>query len=210
MGKPRRPRGSRPAGEPNPPLDAAAATLSETHAEQPAVETAAPPAASAAEEPAPVIEAAGIDESSQEPSSEPTLEAAAPVAEEAPAPEETPVPEEALVTAEDGAATNIVSLPALIEAPVAAATLEMGRAAAQHRFLFAPDRLDIVEIGSTIARYMRGESEAAFAHLRALSGARTPADLIRLQVEEVQRAADASLSCWVTVIGKASRVVAFR
>ena len=26
----------------------------------------------------------------------------------------------------------------------------------------------------------------------------------------VQRAADASLSCWVTVIGKASRVVAFR
>ncbi len=242
MGKLRRPRGSRPAGEPNPRPDAEVATLSDMHAERPAVETAAPPAAGAAEESAPVIEAAGIDETSpdlsQAPSSEPSLAAAAPapeeaseeapvveeapvaeealVAEEASAPEEASVPEEvlvaedALVVAEDGAATNVVSLPALIEAPVAAATLDMGRATAQHRFLFAPDRLDIVEISSTIARYVRGESEAAFAHLRALSGARTPADLIRLQVEEVQRAADASLSCWVTVIGKASRVVAFR
>jgi hypothetical protein len=29
-------------------------------------------------------------------------------------------------------------------------------------------------------------------------------------VGEVQRAADASLSCWVTVVSKASRVMAFR
>jgi hypothetical protein len=57
---------------------------------------------------------------------------------------------------------------------------------------------------------VRGEGEAALAHLRALSGARSPADVIRLQVGEVQRAADASLTCWVTVVGKASRVVAFR
>ncbi len=68
----------------------------------------------------------------------------------------------------------------------------------------------MVEIGSTIAQYMRGEGEAALAHVRALTDARTPADLIRLQVGEVQRAADASLSCWVSVIGKASRLVAFR
>uniref|UniRef100_UPI001FCB4859 hypothetical protein n=1 Tax=Methylobacterium sp. B34 TaxID=95563 RepID=UPI001FCB4859 len=73
-----------------------------------------------------------------------------------------------------------------------------GLAAAANRISFTPDRLDVVEIGSIIARYVRGEGEAAVAHLRALSGARSPADVIRLQVGEVQRAADASLTCWVT------------
>jgi hypothetical protein len=85
-----------------------------------------------------------------------------------------------------------------------------GRAAAANRISFTPDRLDVIEIGSIIARYVRGEGEAAVAHLRALSGARSPADVIRLQVGEVQRAADASLTCWVTVVGQASRVVAYR
>ncbi|MEE7438349.1 hypothetical protein MOR12E_03145 [Methylobacterium oryzae] len=85
-----------------------------------------------------------------------------------------------------------------------------GLAAAANRISFTPDRLDVVEIGSIIARYVRGEGEAAVAHLRALSGARSPADVIRLQVGEVQRAADASLTCWVTVVGQASRVVAYR
>ncbi|WP_091680996.1 hypothetical protein [Methylobacterium sp. 275MFSha3.1] len=85
-----------------------------------------------------------------------------------------------------------------------------GRAAAANRISFTPDRLDVVEIGSIIARYVRGEGEAAVAHLRALSGARSPADVIRLQVGEVQRAADACLTCWVTVVGQASRVVAYR
>ncbi|WP_331326893.1 phasin family protein [Methylobacterium fujisawaense] len=85
-----------------------------------------------------------------------------------------------------------------------------GLVAAANRISFTPDRLDVVEIGSIIARYVRGEGEAAVAHLRALSGARSPADVIRLQVGEVQRAADASLTCWVTVVGQASRVVAYR
>ena len=79
-----------------------------------------------------------------------------------------------------------------------------------NRFAFAPDSIDMIEIGSTIARYMQGEGTAALEHFRALSDVRTPADLIRLQVGEAQRAADASLTCWVTVMGKASRVVAFR
>lgn len=81
---------------------------------------------------------------------------------------------------------------------------------ALNRVAFAPERIDMIEIGSTIARYVQGEGAAALAHFRALSDVRTPADLIRLQVNEAQRAADASLSCWVTVMGKASRVVAFR
>ncbi|MGU3465045.1 hypothetical protein ACLBXO_09325 [Methylobacterium sp. C33D] len=100
------------------------------------------------------------------------------------------------------AASDIALAPAAIAGP--------GLAAAANRIVFAPDRLDVVEIGSIIARYVRGESEAAVAHLRALSGARSPADVIRLQVGEVQRAADASLTCWVTVVGQTSRVVAYR
>ncbi|WP_331314752.1 hypothetical protein [Methylobacterium mesophilicum] len=101
-----------------------------------------------------------------------------------------------------GAASDIALAPAAIAGP--------GLATAANRIVFAPDRLDVVEIGSIIARYVRGESEAAVAHLRALSGARSPADVIRLQVGEVQRAADASLTCWVTVVGQTSRVVAYR
>ncbi|SFL72005.1 hypothetical protein [Methylobacterium pseudosasicola] len=69
---------------------------------------------------------------------------------------------------------------------------------------------DSTGIGATIASYMRGEGEAAVAHFRALTQVRTPADLIRLQVGEVQRAADASLTCWSTVFRKASRMVPFR
>ncbi|MCJ2068546.1 hypothetical protein MKK75_06960 [Methylobacterium sp. J-030] len=97
--------------------------------------------------------------------------------------------------------------PDLVPAPVAP---RAAGASAPNRIVFAPDRIDAIEIGSTIARYVQGEGEAALAHFRALSDVRTPADLIRLQVGEVQRAADASLTCWVTVMGKASRAVAFR
>ncbi|MCJ2059951.1 phasin family protein [Methylobacterium sp. J-048] len=75
---------------------------------------------------------------------------------------------------------------------------------------FMPDRLDVVGIGSTITHYMRGEGEAALAHLRALSEAGSPTELMRLQMGEVQRAADASLTCWSDVIRKASRIIAFR
>ncbi|MCX4195818.1 hypothetical protein OMR07_09600 [Methylobacterium organophilum] len=114
-----------------------------------------------------------------------------------------PVTEAADGTVAGAEAAIDVALP-----PVTAAG--PGRAAAANRIVFTPDRLDVAEIGSIIARYVRGEGEAAVAHLRALSGARSPADLIRLQVGEVQRAADASLTCWVTVVGQASRVVAYR
>ena len=74
---------------------------------------------------------------------------------------------------------------------------------------FAPERFDVVGIGSTIAHYVRGEGEAAVAHIRALTDANSPAELVRLQMGEVQRAADASLTCWTSVVWKASRVIAF-
>lgn len=65
-------------------------------------------------------------------------------------------------------------------------------------------------IGTTIAQYMQGEGEAALAHIRALSQAGSPTELIRLQMGELQRAADASLTCWSAVFRQASRLVAFR
>ena len=198
MGKPRRPR-SRPAGTPQPLQDASAA---------PEIQAADAPVA--ADQPDPAtdrpVEAAAPPAEALMP--EVTPDAGSDIAGET-APDGTvgassdPVTEAADGTVAGAEAAIDVALP-----PVTAAG--PGRAAAANRIVFTPDRLDVAEIGSIIARYVRGEGEAAVAHLRALSGARSPADLIRLQVGEVQRAADASLTCWVTVVGQASRVVAYR
>ncbi|GJE49416.1 hypothetical protein GOFOIKOB_2452 [Methylobacterium tardum] len=201
MGKPRRPRGSRSTWEAKPPREADAPVPTESHAEESAIETAAAPAV-----------AAGTPETAPDPApaSAPIPEATEPQAAlaEAALVEAAPTQE----TFETVAAAIPGTTPAdeIAAKTVLAAAPEASGLAEPNRIAFAPDRLDVVEIGSTIARYVRGEGEAALAHLRALSGARTPADLIRLQVGEVQRAADASLTCWVTVVGKASRVVAFR
>lgn len=197
MGKPRRPR-IRPAGTPQPLQDASAA---------PEIQAADAPVAADQPDPAtdrPVEAAAPPAEVTPEV----TPDAGSDIAGET-APDGTvgassdPVTEAADGTVAGAEAAIDVALP-----PVTAAG--PGRAAAANRIVFTPDRLDVAEIGSIIARYVRGEGEAAVAHLRALSGARSPADLIRLQVGEVQRAADASLTCWVTVVGQASRVVAYR
>ena len=201
MGKPRRPRGSRSTWEAKPPREADAPVPTESHAEESAIETAAAPAV-----------AAGTPETAPDlaPASALIPEATEPQAAlaEAALAEAAPTQE----TFETIAAAIPGTTPAdeIAAETVLAAAPEASGLAEPNRIAFAPDRLDVVEIGSTIARYVRGEGEAALAHLRALSGARTPADLIRLQVGEVQRAADASLTCWVTVVGKASRVVAFR
>ena len=61
-------------------------------------------------------------------------------------------------------------------------------------------------VNTTVLTYLRGEGAAAMAHWQALSGAKTPADAIRLQVSEMQRAADASLSCFAALAKRASRL----
>jgi hypothetical protein len=192
MGKPRRPRGSRSTWEPRPPQDADAPAPAATRAEDGPAAEAAPPAA---DTPAPTVD---------------PVAAAAPVAEAVAETVAEPVTEPASNAVPEAAMTAAEPIRDARPAVAAGAFGLAGGTSAPGRIVFSPDRLDVVEIGSTIARYVRGEGEAALAHLRALSGARTPADLIRLQVGEVQRAADASLTCWVTVVGKASRVVAFR
>ena len=61
-------------------------------------------------------------------------------------------------------------------------------------------------VNTTVLTYLRGEGAAAMAHWQALSGAKTPADAIRLQVSEMQRAADASLSCFAALAKRAGRL----
>ncbi|MCJ2095176.1 hypothetical protein MKK67_22110 [Methylobacterium sp. J-072] len=113
------------------------------------------------------------------------------------APAEAELPVAALVPT-----VTLPPVPVPSAAPVASEAVAKGGPVA-----FASDSTGI---GATIASYMRGEGEAAVAHIGALTRVRNPADLIRLQVGEVQRAADASLTCWSNVFRKASRMVPFR
>ncbi|ONF48097.1 phasin family protein [Methylobacterium radiotolerans] len=207
MGKPRRPR-SRPAGTPQPLQDASAAPEIQAADAPVAADQPGPATDRPVEAAAPPAEALMPEALMPEVTPEVTPDAGSDIAggtvtDGTVGASSDPVTEAADGTVAGAEAAIDVALP-----PVTAAG--PGRAAAANRIVFTPDRLDVAEIGSIIARYVRGEGEAAVAHLRALSGARSPADLIRLQVGEVQRAADASLTCWVTVVGQASRVVAYR
>jgi hypothetical protein len=65
-------------------------------------------------------------------------------------------------------------------------------------------------IGTTMMSYVIGEGEAFAAHMRALAGARTMADFVRLQIGEFQRAADATLTCWGRLTVSASRTAVAR
>ncbi|TXM73265.1 Phasin, partial [Methylobacterium sp. WL12] len=71
-------------------------------------------------------------------------------------------------------------------------------------------RQDLEGLGETLFAFMRDESSAVLTHLNALKDARSPADAIRLQVNEMQRAADASLTCWSELARRATRMVAQR
>lgn len=73
-----------------------------------------------------------------------------------------------------------------------------------------PLRQDLEGMGETLFAFMRNESSAVITHLNALRDARSPADAIRLQVNEIQRAADASLTCWSEIARRATRIVAQR
>ncbi|SFJ08149.1 hypothetical protein [Methylobacterium brachiatum] len=186
MSKPRRPKGPRPDWAPKPALNA----------DGPALRAVPPPTDTAI----PDVAVAKATE---------TVAASEPDGAAPEAPAEVSVPVAALVPP-----VTIPPVTAPSAAPVArdeaAEHLTATSLAATSRAGFTPNHRDGTGIGSTIARYMRGESEAALAHLRALSQAGSPTELMRLQMGEVQRAADASLTCWSDVIRKASRLVAFR
>ncbi len=74
------------------------------------------------------------------------------------------------------------------------------------RFTFIPTFEPLNEINATLLAFARGEGEAAMAHLQALTKVKTPAEAIRLQVSEFQRAADASLTCFSHILRSANRL----
>ncbi|MER2268195.1 phasin family protein [Methylobacterium oxalidis] len=71
-----------------------------------------------------------------------------------------------------------------------------GRAPAQAEALAGPLSLAraAVEANVTVWSYLRKESEAAVAHFRALSSAKSPTDALALQAHEMSRALNAALS----------------
>lgn len=73
-------------------------------------------------------------------------------------------------------------------------------------FAFVPSFAPITEINAKLFAFARGEGEAALAHIQALARAKSPAEALRLQVTEMQRAADASLTCFSEIVRSANRL----
>jgi hypothetical protein len=71
-------------------------------------------------------------------------------------------------------------------------------------------RFDAGAFGTTVVDYMIGEGNAFAAHMRALAGARSVGEVVRLQIGEFQRAADATLTCWGSLTVAAGRTAAAR
>jgi hypothetical protein len=144
-------------------------------------------------------------------------EAAAPVPAATGTAEATQAVAETVETAEAAVETvaqamseTIAAVPDAVAASVPAAVPGLPDLRALMDFSKAPRIAAVMgefgEVNATVLSYLRGEGAAALAHWQALSGARTPADALRLQVDEMQRAADASLNCFSAIAQRASRL----
>ncbi|GJE46499.1 hypothetical protein [Methylobacterium soli] len=192
----------------------------ETHPQPPEPESE--PAPEAVSEAAAEPEPAALDAASEAPVSEPepvvepepaAISAAEPVEAAGQEPESVPesAPEPEPEPALPASAEAPVSAP--VSAPLAAASETVRAATSGFQRLsvgLKAQPLDIGGINATLFAFLRNESAAALAHIQALSTAKSPADLFRLQVGEMQRAADASLTCWNDLARKASHVVEIR
>nr|WP_318284506.1 MULTISPECIES: phasin family protein [unclassified Methylobacterium] len=202
--------------------------------EVPAVEAAAePPAGDAAAETgasstepatgsAPVEAQANENDQPVEPPAQDAVEAAA-VPDEAPAAPSAPEPlvsgvaeavaetaQTAVETTNEALAQTLAEtalLPGLAETKAS-----KGAAPQSHSvhigasFAFVPSFAPITEINAKLFAFARGEGEAALAHIQALARAKSPAEALRLQVTEMQRAADASLTCFSEIVRSANRL----
>lgn len=98
-------------------------------------------------------------------------------------------------------------LPAEIERAIASAQ-DLAAPPARTTAVSASALTEMAAANDTLTTYVRNESIATFTHWRALSTAKNPADALRLQVAEMQRAADASLSCIASLARRAGRIAA--
>lgn len=179
-------------------------------AEQPSDDAAAE-AVEASGEPAPAETQSAADDQPAD-SPEETVTAAS---EEAPALSAEPefVASEAAATVETATETLVQTapLPTLAEANPASKSSDDARSKTHSvrfgaNFAFAPTLAPLTEINAKLFAFARGEGEAVLAHFQALAQAKSPAEAIRLQVTEMQRAADASLSCFSEIVRSANRL----
>lgn len=110
-------------------------------------------------------------------------------------------------TQNKGEATQDSLLPAEIESAIASAQ-DLAAPPPHAAAVTASALTEITAANDTLVTYVRNESIATFAHWRALSTAKNPADALRLQVTEMQRAADASLNCIASLARRAGRIAA--
>ena len=162
------------------PSLAAPLRLSDDAASADAVEPASPPAAAA-----PGAEVSGAD---------------APV--DGPAGSEAAAAGPGTIEAAEDPAPDADADAIVVPVPSARGPARTGRPIALVSSSFAP----LSEINATLTDFVRGEGAAAIAHLGALTRATSPAEAIRLQVGEFQRAADASLTCFSAIVRSAHRL----
>lgn len=181
-------------GEPvsaNAALDDTAAPAGET-AEPAASDAASLPEAAAPDEPTAAVADANDAPPAAPAQPEPVKAAAVAVPLDDIAP---PAPLEAAVTPE--VAATVEAATALASVPETVA--RSGRASL--------DMIgEIAEANATLLAFLRSEGNAAVAHWQSLSGAKTPADALRIQVDEMQRVADASLTCFSALARRAGRL----
>lgn len=120
------------------------------------------------------------------------------VASPAPAAVEPPTPEPDIDILVSPALAALQPPPFLEDVPIVLA-------AQPHKAApFVPT--DLAAAGATFQAFLLNEGLAAFAHWRALTQAPSPAEALRLHVGEMQRAADASITCMSRIVGHLGRI----
>ncbi|NEU11497.1 hypothetical protein G3T14_05065 [Methylobacterium sp. BTF04] len=128
------------------------------------------------------------------------VEAAAPEAENMPEPTAATLPSHVANDVEPTVVASVEALPIPMVVPMRPAPVPPFRRPS------AIDALsELSQTNGTVVAFLRNEGTATLAHWRSLAAAKTPADAVRLQVDEMQRAADASLTCLNTLARRAGR-----
>ncbi|BAU90932.1 immunoglobulin A1 protease [Methylorubrum populi] len=176
-----------------------------TAADVPTVEAAAPAADAAPESSGPTAEpteaqAAEGGLTIEHPVQDAAEVAAVPTVPEPIVSEAAEAAETAVEAANETLARTLAETEAALGAPPKPHSVHIGAS-----FAFVPTFAPLTEINAKLFAFARGEGEAAIAHIQALARAKSPAEAIRLQVTEMQRAADASLTCFSEIVRSANR-----
>ncbi|TFZ61328.1 Phasin [Methylorubrum sp. Q1] len=188
------------------------AEVQAAEAAEPPADDAAVEAVEASGEPAPAEPQSDADEQPDKSSDTSPEETVTAASEQAPALSAEPatIASEAVETVET--ATETLAQTALLPTTLAETKPSDDARPKRHsvrigvNFAFAPTLAPLTEINAKLFAFARGESEAVLAHFQALAQAKSPAEAIRLQVTEMQRAADASLSCFSAIVRSANRL----